>query len=81
MKNTRSLLCKELGKEIKRARIRCNYSQQDVADRLRIARSTYGTYELGTRQLPMDVFIRICDVLNAEPYEMLERVRKFAYKG
>ncbi len=41
-----------------------NLTQQEMADLLEISRSTYGGYELGTWNPPLDVAVKIKQILN-----------------
>ncbi len=69
-----------LATELKEMRQNASLSQQDVADRIGTTRSRITNYELARRDVPLDIFFKICDVCATDPYEVLDRVRKFVYK-
>lgn len=49
-------------KQLEQLRKRNNWSQQDAADRLGIAKSTYAGYESGYRRPPLQALIQIADL-------------------
>jgi len=73
-------ITRQLGLELKKMRQERNYSQQDIADRLSLGRSTIANYEAGTREISLSNFYKICDICNADAYAVLEKVRKYTYK-
>lgn len=70
----------ELGKRLRDIRISQNKTQQDVADRLGIARQNVSYYEKGIRTLDIDTFFKICDIFNVDPNEVLNGLRKLVYR-
>ena len=42
-------------------------SQIEVANFLKIPRSTYGHYETGNSKIPIDIFIQLCDLYKTTP--------------
>lgn len=51
-------------------------TQQDVADKLGIARQNVGYWEKGIRTLDIDTFFVICDIYNIDPINVLVDLRK-----
>lgn len=70
----------ELGSLLKEYRIGHSLTQQDVADRLRVSRSTISSWESGRRIIYADDLFKYCDVLNVDPNEVCNKVRKYLYK-
>lgn len=71
---------KELGKIFADARKSHSYSQQYVADRLKVSRSLVSSWEIGDRCIYMDDFYRLCDVYNLDPNDVAERLKRYLYK-
>ena len=42
-------------------------SQSEVANYLKIPRSTYGHYETGNSKIPIDIFIQLCNLYKTTP--------------
>lgn len=70
----------ELGKRLKDIRIERKMTQQEVADRLGIARQNVSTYENGVKTLDIDTFYKICDIFNVDPNDVLKDLRKLVYR-
>lgn len=73
-------ITRQLGLELKKMRQERNYSQQDIADRLKLGRSTIAGYETGVREISLSNFFKICDICNVDAYAILDKVRKYTYK-
>lgn len=71
---------KKLGESMKNARSDGGLTQQDVADRLNLSRSTITCWETGARAINIDDLIKYCDAINANVNDVLTPVRKFTYK-
>lgn len=71
---------RELGKMLKGYRQSVSLSQQDIADRLKVSRSTVGSWEQGRRVIYADDFFKYCDVVNADPNEITDQARRYLYK-
>lgn len=65
-------LAKEFGKYIKLRRKVLGASQDDIADRAKIARATLSTIERGKRLPRLDHFIRLCQVLYLSPGKFID---------
>ncbi len=70
----------ELGRRFRDARISQLKTQQDVADRLGIARQNVGCLERGERQIDVDTAFKLCDILNIDADALFNDVRKYVYK-
>lgn len=73
-------ITRQLGLELKKMRLDRGYSQQEIADRLRVGRSTIAGWERGAREIGLSYFFKFCDICNADAYAVLEKVRKYTYK-
>lgn len=49
--------------KLKEARIEKGISQQETANRIGISRGCYSNYELGSREPPFEIIVKICNVL------------------
>lgn len=70
----------EVGKALQEARQSKNYSQQDVADRLKVSRSTVASWEQGRRSIYMDDLYRIADILGVDVNDLVKTARKYLFK-
>lgn len=70
----------ELGKELKQARIKKRLTQQDVANRLNLTRSAITNYERGIRSIEIELFYKLCEIYDADDYEIIQNVRKYLYR-
>lgn len=51
-----------------------NYRQQDVAQCMLMPRSALSALEHGKRDITLDEFINLCDVLRVDPNSVFQRV-------
>lgn len=58
---------KKINEIIKDFREDNDLSQVEVANYLKIPRSTYGHYETGNSKIPIDIFIQLCNLYNTTP--------------
>ena len=58
---------KKINEIIKDFREDNDLSQIEVANFLKIPRSTYGHYETGNSKIPIDIFIQLCDLYKTTP--------------
>lgn len=47
------------------------YTQKDIADVLGVSRSAYAQYELGSRDIPTDLLIKLADFYGCSTDELL----------
>lgn len=71
---------RELGRLLKEYRKNASLSQQDVADRLRVSRSSVANWETGRRVICADDLFKYCDILNVDPNIPLSICKKYLYK-
>ena len=58
---------KKINEVIKDFREDNDLSQIEVANFLKIPRSTYGHYETGNSKIPIDIFIQLCNLYKTTP--------------
>ena len=58
---------KKINEIIKDFREDNDLSQVEVANYLKIPRSTYGHYETGNSKIPIDIFIQLCNLYKTTP--------------
>ncbi len=61
------------GDRIKEERIKRGLSQEELGNLLGVSKVSVCGYEKKTRTPTLDVFVKIIDILNIEPYELLNR--------
>jgi transcriptional regulator with XRE-family HTH domain len=59
---------KELGEQIKTARLRVELSQEQLADKLSVSRVQLGNYEKGKSAIPVNILTEIADALEVESF-------------
>ena len=62
---------KKINEIIKDFREDNDLSQIEVANYLKIPRSTYGHYETGNSKIPIDIFIQLCNLYKTTPNVIL----------
>ena len=75
-----SVFYKELGALLRDARKSASLTQQDIADRLRVSRTTVASWEIGRRVIYADDLMKYCDALNLDINDVIAKVRKYVYK-
>ena len=56
---------------LREKRLEQNISQKDMADKLQISHSALCMYEKGQRRIPVDVLLKIAQILNCSVDELL----------
>lgn len=51
-----------VGENLRRFRNASDYNQSDVADYLRIERGAYANYESGSREMPYELVLKVCEL-------------------
>lgn len=64
---------------LKRLRRNCGFSQQQVADTLKIDRSTYAYYEIGKTKPDVHTIIKLTKIFNVPYEEILKEEETSAY--
>ncbi len=59
-------------KRLKCMRENSNLCQQDIADYIHCTQTCYSHYELGTRDIPTDILIRLSEIYNTSVDYLLE---------
>ena len=65
-------LCRRFGMNVKAARVKAGYSQEELADLARVARSYMSDVERGVRNPTLQVVERIAIALSVEPGRLLQ---------
>lgn len=73
-------LNREISSTLLKMRKSKGYSQQELADRLGIPRSTYATYEQGVRETSMEILMKVCDICGFDIAEVVEHLKRYAFK-
>ena len=63
METRKTLQVRQIGRRLEQARIEANLSQQELADKVGVDRSTISLYESGKRSIGLDVLDRLSCVL------------------
>lgn len=69
MKDIYQTICKNL----KELRISAGYIQAEVAEFLGVSRTNYGRYENGTRNIPIDLLVKLADFYQISLDEIIGR--------
>jgi len=71
---------KYVGNKIREARTEHGYTQQYVADMLKIGRSIYSQYERGACSISMKMWLRIATFLDLDAYKIMEEALAYEKK-
>lgn len=63
----------EFGNFIKEKRIEKGLSQAEMAKMLNISQQSYGRYELGTREVGLQMLVDIAEILDFKPDDFFSR--------
>lgn len=64
-----------LGNRLKALRVAHRLTQQDVADKMGIPKSTYGNYERGERGVPLSQLNNLCSIYNVKMDDFVKEDR------
>lgn len=62
---------RDIGKNIKEFRLRNNYSQEEMAEKLYVTRQTVSNYETGKSRPDLDTLIRIADIYGVDVNQLI----------
>lgn len=62
-----------IGSNIRAERVRCGFTQQEMARRLGLSATGYNHKENGRRQFTLEEFVLICRILRANPDYLVRR--------
>lgn len=65
-----------IGIELKRARLRSQLSQEELAHRANMDRSHISDLECGKKSPTIDTVFRLCDVMQVSPSNLVARVER-----
>lgn len=61
-----------VGQNLRKIRGIAGFTQDQIATLIEIKRSTYGNYESGAREIPIEVIERVSSLFGCEPYLLFE---------
>ena len=67
----------DFAKNLKEERLALSLTQQQMADILKIAQTSYSRYELGIRQPDLDLLVKIADIFDMSIDLLLGRSIKY----
>lgn len=67
----------ELSNYIKDKRIKKRFTQEELATKLKVNRSTYANWEQGLRKIDADMVIKICEILDIDIVELTKEMKKY----
>lgn len=73
MEPTEERIIRALAAEMRVEMAKKEWKQQDLADRLGLARESVSRYLSGKQQMPMDTYIRAADEFGVNPAELMYR--------
>ncbi len=75
----RNKFCIELGQAIQKAREEAGLTQQMASNRLSVSRSALANWEQGRRSIDIEHFVKLCEIYNINPDDILIDMRKYLY--
>lgn len=67
---------KYVGSVLHTHRKKLRYSQEYVARRLDVPRSSYQCFESGRMTMSFDVFLRVCEILNIDAIKLVDECKR-----
>lgn len=67
----------KLADYIKEKRIDKNMTQEELAKKLNVKRSTYANWEQGSRKIDVNNVMSICDILDIDMVELTKEMKKY----
>jgi len=62
-----------IGRNIRAERVRCGFTQREMARKLGLSATGYNHKENGKRQFTLEEFILICKILEANPDSLIRK--------
>ncbi len=62
-----------IGRNIRAARVKCGFTQREMARRLGLSATGYNHKENGKRQFTLEEFVLICKILEANPDSLIRK--------
>jgi transcriptional regulator with XRE-family HTH domain len=62
-----------IGRNIRAERVRCGFTQREMARRLGLSATGYNHKENGKRQFTLEEFVLICKILEANPDSLIRK--------
>jgi transcriptional regulator with XRE-family HTH domain len=72
---------KKLGNRIRQYRLIRSFSQEKVADELKMSVGNYGKIERGDVSISVDTFLRICQILEIKPSQLLDEGEQLSHSN
>lgn len=63
-----------IGNNLKKLREIAGYKQQEVSDYIGIERGAYANYESGSREMPYDLLLNVCELYGTDLASILDEV-------
>ncbi len=73
-------LKKEIASQIVELRESRGFTQQDLAERINVSRSTVANWEQQRREVGADELLKIYDIFGVDTNEYINKLKKFLYK-
>ena len=70
-----SSVVKSFGQNLIYYRTQCGLTQQEVADKLNLNRSTYTKYETSVSEPSLEILLKIADIFGVDPNQLLDTER------
>ena len=70
-----------IGRVLKEAREKKNYTQQYVADKTGISRATYSHFEMGIIVISINTWFKLTEILDIDAYQAMREAQRYEAKG
>lgn len=70
-----------IGRVLKEAREKKNYTQQYVADKTGISRATYSHFEMGITVISINTWFKLTEILDIDAYQAMREAQRYEAKG
>lgn len=69
----------ELSNYIKERRIAKRLTQEELATKIKVNRTTYANWEQATRKIDVDKVIELCEILDIDIVELTKEMKKYLW--